>query len=194
LIATSGDVSQRRAQAVSRALSALNPRQPGTLRLSRDKALLVQSAAFDGFAEPRLIATTQVGGVGETELLQCVCSEAGAVALIADEHDVPVGVIGNRQSKWAGRVEAPLKNVAIDHHGTRQCAVALALPSWADINDESTGCLDGREVGRADAIVGVVHEPTIWRGRAARGHASLRRDSASEVDAKLRSHFVVCGR
>jgi hypothetical protein len=56
-----------------------------------------------------------------------VCSEAGAVALIADDHDPPSGVACDREPVGAGRIEPPLENVSVNDHRSRKIAVAVSL-------------------------------------------------------------------
>lgn len=103
-------------------------------------------------AFPCLISAAQVGSVGETEPLQRVGGEAGAVTLTADEHDATVVVVGDRQSIRAGRVQPPFEDVAVDHQGVRQVPVPPALIGRADVDDEGTSGPGGREVRGLDPI------------------------------------------
>jgi hypothetical protein len=69
----------------------------------------------------------KVGRTGQPQPLQGVCSEAGAVALIADDHDLPSGVVSDREPVGAGRIEPPLENVSVNDDRSRKITVAVSL-------------------------------------------------------------------
>ncbi len=140
--------------------------------------------------QPRLITPAQVGCVGEANPLQGVGSKAGAVALVADKDDATVGVVGDRQTMGAGRVEPPLEDVSIDDEGAGKFPVALTLVMRADVDDEGAGGLGGSEVLGLDPVeitasllkqaadgrlVGTRHELTIRRHLGMRVIGRIRR-------------------
>jgi hypothetical protein len=69
-----------------------------------------------------------------------VGSEAGAVALIADDHDPPSGVACDRESVWAGKIEPPLENVSVNDDRPWKITVAVSLIDRPRINDKSARC------------------------------------------------------
>jgi AcrR family transcriptional regulator len=64
---------------------------------------------------PGLVAAVDVGGLGQAQVVQRRGGQARCVALHA-EHDDPVVVTGHPgQPRVAGRIEAPLQVIALDH-------------------------------------------------------------------------------
>ena len=85
---------------------------------------------------PGLESADEVGGAGQSEALQGVCSEAGAVALIADDDDPPGVVACHRQPMGAGGIEPPFENVSVNNDGTGQLAVAVPLIDRPGVNNK----------------------------------------------------------
>jgi len=69
----------------------------------------------------------KVGRTRQSQPLQGVCSEAGTVTLIADDHDPPSGVVSDREPVGAGRVEPPLENVSVNDDRSGKITVAVSL-------------------------------------------------------------------
>lgn len=69
-----------------------------------------------------------------------MCSEAGAVALIADHHYPPGRAAGGGDPVGAGRVKPPLQNVSVDNHCARKIAVAVPLVGGPGVNDQCARC------------------------------------------------------
>jgi hypothetical protein len=69
-----------------------------------------------------------------------VCSEAGAVALIADDDDPLNGVDGDRQPVGAGRIEPPLENVTVNDDRSRKITVAVSLIDRPCVNNKGARC------------------------------------------------------
>jgi hypothetical protein len=82
----------------------------------------------------------KVGRAGQPQPLQGVCSEAGAVALIADDHDPPSGVVSDREPVGAGRSEPPLEHVPVNDDRSRKITVAVALIDRPGVNHKGAGC------------------------------------------------------
>jgi hypothetical protein len=89
---------------------------------------------------PGLETADKVGRTGQPEPLQRVCSEAGAVALIADDHDSPSGVVSGREPVGAGRIEPPLKNVSVNDDRARKITVAVSLIDRPRVNNKGARC------------------------------------------------------
>jgi hypothetical protein len=140
-----------------------------------------------GVVQPRLVAANKVGGVGQAEPLQGVRRKAGAVTLVAHDHDPPLGLVGDRQPVGTGRVQPPLEDVAVDDHGARQLAVAVALLDGTDVDDQRTGGLHGSEIGRLDPVeAGAALDEQAADGRAVSGWHRQR--SSPEVGHGLKVH------
>ena len=88
----------------------------------------------------------------QAELLQGDRREARAVALVADQDDAPVRVVGDREAVRAGRVEAPLEHVAVDDERARQLAVAEAQLHRPHVDDECPTRGDGGQVRGLDPV------------------------------------------
>lgn len=86
--------------------------------------------------EPGLEAADEIGGSVQAELLELGGGEAGAVALVADDHDVRVvaGDLGNVVVTC--RVEPPLEDVAVDHNRARELTVSSSLLDRAGVDDQ----------------------------------------------------------
>ena len=89
---------------------------------------------------PGLEAADKVGRTGQPQPLQGVCSEAGAVALIADDHDPPSGVVSDREPVGAGRIEPPLENVPINDDRSRKVTVPVSLIDRPCVNNKGACC------------------------------------------------------
>ena len=85
---------------------------------------------------PGLETADKVGRTGQPQPLQGVCSEAGAVALIADDHDPPGGVVSDREPVGAGRIEPPLENVSVNDDRSRKITVAVSLIDRPCVNNK----------------------------------------------------------
>jgi hypothetical protein len=82
----------------------------------------------------------KVGRTGQPQPLQGVCSEAGAVTLIADNHDPPRGIVCDREPVGAGRIEPPLKNVSVNDDRSRKVTVAVSLIDRPCVNKKGACC------------------------------------------------------
>jgi hypothetical protein len=82
----------------------------------------------------------KVGRTRQSQPLQGVCSEAGAVTLIADDHDPPSGVVSDREPVGAGRVEPPLENVSVDDDRSGKITVAVSLIDRPSVNNKGARC------------------------------------------------------
>lgn len=89
---------------------------------------------------PGLETADKVGRTGQPQPLQGVCSEAGAVALIADDHDPPSGVVSDREPVGAGRIEPPLENVSVDDDRSGKITVAFSLIDRPCVNNKGARC------------------------------------------------------
>jgi hypothetical protein len=78
----------------------------------------------------------KVGRTGQPQPLQGVCSQAGAVALIADDHDPPSGVVSDRVPVGAGRIEPPLENISVNDDRSRKITVAVSLIYRSCVNNK----------------------------------------------------------
>jgi hypothetical protein len=85
---------------------------------------------------PGLETADKVGRTGQPQPLQSVCSEAGAVALIADDHDPPSGVVSDREPVGSGRIEPPLENVSVNDDRSRKITVAVSLIDRPCVNNK----------------------------------------------------------
>jgi hypothetical protein len=82
----------------------------------------------------------EVGRTGQSQPLQGVCSEAGTVALIADDDDSPIVVFSEREPVGAGRSEPPLENVSVNDNRSRQISVAVSLIDRPCVNNKGARC------------------------------------------------------
>jgi len=89
---------------------------------------------------PGLETADKVGRTGQPQPLQRVCSEAGAVALIADDHDPPSGVVNDREPVGAGRIEPPLEHVSVNDDRSRKLTVAVPLIDRPCVNNKGARC------------------------------------------------------
>jgi hypothetical protein len=89
---------------------------------------------------PGLETADEVGRTGQPQPLQGVRSEAGAVALIADNHDPPGAVEINRQPVGAGRIQPPLEDVSVNDDSSRKITVAVPLVDRPRVNNKGARC------------------------------------------------------
>jgi hypothetical protein len=89
---------------------------------------------------PGLETANKIRRSGQPQPLQGVCSEAGAVPLIADDHDPPSGVVTDRESVGAGRIEPPLENVAVNDDRSWKITVAISLIDRPRVNNQGARC------------------------------------------------------
>jgi hypothetical protein len=89
---------------------------------------------------PGLETANKVGRAGQPQPLQGVCSEAGAVALVADHHDPPGGVVSDREPVGAGRSEPPLENIPVNDDRSRKITVAVSLIGRPGVNNKGACC------------------------------------------------------
>jgi high-affinity nickel-transport protein len=108
---------------------------------------------------PGGVATDQIGGPPDAELLQSSRGQARGVALLAD-HDHLQVVRRVAQPRVAGRVEPPLQHVALDHHRLGQLTFGGSLGGGSDVDQHRTPCavrlprLTGRHPDQAGSGVG----------------------------------------
>ena len=95
--------------------------------------------------------SVQVGGVDQAELLQAGCGQAGLVSLVADQDDAEVPAGEGGMSPLGGGVAAPFQDVAGDHQGAGDQAVA-PLVVTADVDQERTTGLGAQRLGRRGAV------------------------------------------
>jgi hypothetical protein len=69
-----------------------------------------------------------------------VGSEAGAVPLVADDHDPPSGVVIDREPVGAGRIEPPLENVSVNDDRSWKTTVAISLIDGPRVNNKGARC------------------------------------------------------
>ena len=72
----------------------------------------------------------------QTDVVEGCGCEAGAVALVAHEHDAIVVARHLRDAVVGQRVESPFECVSFDHHCPRELAVAGALLERSDVDDQ----------------------------------------------------------
>jgi len=131
------------------------PASPGHPGGSAVTALIV--AALAGRPDrkarrhPGAEAAIQVGRVADAEILQCGRRQAGGVALRAHDDDAQI-IAGLRQAGGRRRVEAPLKDVALDHEGAGHLALGRPLRGRADVDDERSVPAGRQRLRRADAL------------------------------------------
>jgi hypothetical protein len=82
----------------------------------------------------------KVGRTGHSQPSQGVCSETGAVTLIADHHDPPCGVVSDREPVGAGRGQPPLENVSVNNDRSRKITVAVSLIDRPRVDNEGARC------------------------------------------------------
>jgi hypothetical protein len=96
---------------------------------------------------PSLVSVDEVGCPGEAHSPKHRRCEARAVALVADEND-PSVVAGVGDPIWAGGVEAPFEDVAVDRDGTGERSISAALFEGPDVDDQSPRRLFGCDLVR----------------------------------------------
>jgi hypothetical protein len=94
----------------------------------------------------------EIGRTGQPQPLQGVCSEAGAVALIADDHDPPSGVVSDREPVRAGRIEPPLENVSVNDDRSGKVTVAVSLIDRPCVNNKGARCHLRLKIRRVNTI------------------------------------------
>jgi hypothetical protein len=82
----------------------------------------------------------KVGRTGQSQPSQGVCSETGAVTLIADHHDPPCGVVSDREPVGAGRIQPPLENVSVNDDRSRKITVAVSLIDRPRVDNKGARC------------------------------------------------------
>lgn len=90
-----------------------------------------------GRGPPRFESTNDVGRVGETELLETCGSQAGAVALFADDDYEIVQVGSGWVPGWRSGIQTPLEHVQRDLDGVGQPAIASSVVGGADIDQDA---------------------------------------------------------
>ena len=101
---------------------------------------------------PGLETANQVRGAAQPQPLQGMRGEAGTVPLVADDHDPAPRVVGNREPVGAGRIEPPLKHVAVDDDRSGKIAVPVPLISRPYVDNERPRCHFPPKVRRMDTL------------------------------------------
>ncbi len=112
---------------------------PG-FRIGDDSSAGVYSGGPPTQRCPGLETADKVGRTRQSQPLQGVCSEAGAVALVADDHDPPSGVVSEREPVGAGRIEPPLEHVSVNDNRSRKITVPVSLIDRPRVNNKGPCC------------------------------------------------------
>lgn len=98
-----------------------------------------------------MVAALEVGHVGQAEVPERGGSQAGGVSFVADDDDCLGRIVHLGEPVGAGRIQAPLQNVAFDHHGPDELAITVTLSRRADIDYQSPGVQGLLELWSANA-------------------------------------------
>ena len=82
----------------------------------------------------RLKAADEVGCIVQAELLQARGGKAGREAFGADHYHPHVVIDSPRYPPWRARLEAPLEDIAADHHGARDLTLRCPLICRAGVD------------------------------------------------------------
>ena len=102
--------------------------------------------------QPGLEPADQVGGAMQTDVVEGGGGEAGAIPLVAHEHDAVVVARHLRDAMVGQRVESPFECVSFDHHCPRELAVASALLDRSDVDDQRSRVAFCRQSLRRHAV------------------------------------------